>query len=175
MLKVILSAGLLMASFAAPCQKNKAKADMTWLPLEKAQENWQAERKPYLIKVYTDWCQICKTMDNTTWKNGDLVDYVSKNFYPIKFNAESKEDAVWRGNTFSFKPAYKVHMLAAEWLLGNMIYPSTVIIPPDGEPVILPGLMTARELEPVLQYFGGKYYLTTEWALFKEKYKSTWK
>jgi uncharacterized protein YyaL (SSP411 family) len=113
-------------------------------------------------------------MDNTTWANPKIADYLSKYFYPIKFNAESKEPVSWMGKSYEFKNTYKVHMLAAEWLQGNMVYPSTVLIPPDGEPVIIPGVLSVKDIEPMLKYFGERYYLTTEWKVFQKAYKTTW-
>jgi uncharacterized protein YyaL (SSP411 family) len=175
MIKVISVFIISFCSLSGYAQKKGKKQPMAWLTVEEVQQQWSAEKRPILIDVYTDWCHYCKVMDNSTWQHKELTDYTSKYFYPVKFNAESKTTVAWMGKAYEFKPAYKVHMLAAEWLQGNMIYPSTVIIPPDGEPIILPGVMDAKEMEPILQYFGEKHYLNTEWQVFKTNYKSGWK
>ncbi len=176
MIKVIstwLSVCLMVVSFAQSKGKKDEQA-VRWLSPLQAEQSWKDEKKPILIDVYTDWCHYCKVMDNTTWANKEIGEYVGKYFYPIKFNAESKEPVSWMGKSYEFKTTYKVHMLAAEWLKGNMVYPSTVLIPPDGEPIIIPGVLKVKEIEPMLKYFGEKHYLTTEWKSFQKNYKSTW-
>lgn len=145
-----------------------------WMSPLHAETSWNDEKKPILVDVYTDWCHYCKVMDNTTWSNPRIADYIAKYFYPIKFNAESKEPVSWMGKSYEYKNTYKVHMLAAEWLQGNMVYPSTVLIPPDGEPVVIPGVLSVKDIEPMLKYFGERHYLTTEWKAFQKAYKSTW-
>jgi thioredoxin-related protein len=175
MIKVIRLVVLLFFITSSFGQKEGGKNSFSWLSPQQVSQNVAQNPKPVIIDVYTDWCHYCKLMDKTTWTHPQLRNYVSEHFYPIKFNAESKDDVQWMGKTYSFKPAYKVHMLAAEWLKGNMVFPSTVIIPEDGEPVILPGMMSPVELEPVLRYFGEGYYKTTTWQGFKERYKTTWK
>jgi hypothetical protein len=65
-------------------------------------------------------------------------------------------------------------MLAAEWCQGNMVYPSTIIFIPGQEPVVIPGVLKVKELEPILKYFGEGHYLSIEWNSFKQKYKNTW-
>lgn len=157
-------------------QKKADKAELPWLSVSQAQKKWDVEKRPVLVDVFTDWCHYCKVMDKTIWSNPLVTAYVEKHFYPIKFNAESKIPATWMGKTYEFKATYKVHMLAAEWLLGNMVYPSTVIIPPNGgEPVIIPGVIELEELEPILHYFGEDHYQNIEWKAFKAAYKPVWK
>ncbi len=176
MIKVITTFLLTVLSLVAFSQKKAEKAMVPWLSVKDAQTQWDAEKRPVLVDVYTDWCVYCKVMDKTIWANPDVVNYVKQHFYPIKFNAENKEPATWMGKTYEFKPTYKVHMLAAEWLLGNMVYPSTVILPPNGgEPVIIPGVIELKELETILHYFGEDHYRNTAWNTYKASYKPGWK
>ena len=176
MIKVIMLCGSLFLGQWGNAQKPKSgfKKEVTWLSVQEASSQLEKEKRPVIIDVYTDWCHYCKVMDKTTWSNPSISDYVSKYFYPIKFNAESREPVEWMGKQYEFKPAYKVHMLAAEWCGGNMIYPSTIILVPGEEPVIIPGVITVKELEPMLKYFGEQHYLTTEWKSFKQDFKNNW-
>jgi thioredoxin-related protein len=176
MIKVIALLTLSFASLTAISQGKAKKSPMAWLTVPEAQALMNVEARPVLVDVYTDWCHYCKIMDATTWVNPQVTGYVARYFYPVKFNAEGKEPATWMGKDYEFKPAYKVHMLAAEWLLGNMVYPSTVILPPNGaEPVVIPGVIEVKDLEPILNYFGEKHYLTTTWEAYKSSFKNTWK
>jgi thioredoxin-related protein len=176
MIKVITSLLLMFATLSVFGQKKSEKAALPWLSVSQAQQKWDADKRPVIVDVYTDWCHYCKVMDKTIWANPEVANYVKQHFYPIKFNAESKEPATWMGKTYEFKPVYKVHMLAAEWLLGNMVYPSTVILPPNGgEPVIIPGVIELNELETILHYFGEDHYRKTAWNTYKASYKPVWK
>ena len=176
MIKVIatcLAICIVTFSFAQTKGKKTGKS-VPWLSPLQVESKWNEEKKPILVDVYTDWCHYCKIMDNTTWSNPKVSDYIAQNFYAIKFNAESKEPVSWMGKAYEFKSTYKVHMLAAEWLQGNMVYPSTVLIPPGGDAVVIPGVLTAKDIEPMLKYFGEGHYLTTEWKAFQKNYKTTW-
>lgn len=176
MIKVISLVTLSFVSLLATAQSKGKKSPMAWLTVAEAQAKMDKETRPVLVDVYTDWCHYCKVMDATTWVNPQVTDYVARFFYPVKFNAESKEPASWMGKDYAYKPAYKVHMLAAAWLQGNIVYPSTVIIPPNGaEPVVIPGVIEVKDLEPVLNYFGEKHYLTATWEDYKAAFKNKWK
>jgi len=173
MVKVILPC-ILLALFLPVFSQKKDKKGVAWQTVEAVLKLAASEKRPILIDVYTDWCMYCKVMDNTIWNQQKVSNYLKDNFYAIKFNAESKEAVDWMGQTFEYKSTYKVHMLAAQWLGGNMVYPSTVIVPVSGEPIIVPGVINKKEIEPILVYFGEKHNLKTDWKTFKENYKSTW-
>ena len=73
------------------------------------------EQRPVLIMLYTDWCRYCKAMENTTFKNEEIINQLNKVYYFLKFDAESKEEIVFQGNTYSFVPTGKdtgLHELA---------------------------------------------------------------
>lgn len=165
---------LIACSLFAQNKGKKVGATVAWMSPQEAENRLNDQKKPLLIDVYTDWCHYCKVMDNTTWTNQNVAAYLEKYFYPIKFNAENKGPVSWMGKMYEYKPTYKVHMLAAEWLQGNMVYPSTVLIPPEGGPVVIPGVLKVKEIEPILKYFGEKHYLTTEWDAFKKNYHPGW-
>ena len=88
--------------------------------------------KPFVIFIHTDWCKICKIMENTTFKSKGIIEQLDKNFYFISFNAEDKKDIKFNKNTFNFKPKGKnsgVHELAE--LLSNQTYPTITILNSD--------------------------------------------
>jgi len=88
--------------------------------------------KPFVIFIHTNWCKICKMMENTTFKNKEIVQYLNQNFYFISFNAEDKKDIKFNKNKFKFKPKGTnsgIHELAE--LLSNQTYPTVTILNPD--------------------------------------------
>ena len=62
-----------------------------WMSLAEALEAQKKEPKKIIMDVYTTWCGPCKLLDNKTFKNPDLVRYVSEHYYAVKFNAEGDE------------------------------------------------------------------------------------
>jgi thiol-disulfide isomerase/thioredoxin len=150
------------------------KAQLKWQSPVEVEARYLAEKRPILVDVYTSWCQYCKLMDATTWKNDSVVEYINSRFYAVKFNAESRDSVSWFGKTFVYKSNYKVNTLAIDLLQGNMVYPSTVIIPTDGEPVILKGAIKAQELEQYLKFFGEKASNLDNWEAFNKNFSSTW-
>lgn len=71
-------------------------------------------------------------MENTTFKNKEIIRYLNQNFYFISFNAEDKKEIKFNKNTFKFKPKGTnsgIHELAE--LLSNQTYPTITILNSD--------------------------------------------
>lgn len=176
MVKVIIECILMLLQAVEPTPKHHVTPTVNWISADSLSKIYANNPRPILVDVYTDWCQYCRLMDKTTWRNDSVIAYLTPNFYTVKLNAETKNDLEWLGETFSYHPNYKVHMLAAKLLEGNMVYPSTVIIPPNGAtPIVLRGMLTVAETAPILTYFGSKAYLTTTWKEYKANFKGNWK
>ena len=154
----------------------KNKATMPWLSAAEATARWNQQKKPVIIDVYTSWCHYCRVMDNTTYKNDSLVNYVNDHFYAVKMDAESKDTVSWMGQNYQYIPQYKINELAIKLLNGRIVYPTTVIIPPDGgEPQAIPGALSAKELEIILKYFGEGKFGRVSWQDHEKQFVSTWK
>lgn len=132
-------------------------------------------KKPVIVDVYTSWCYYCKVMDNTTWRNDSVAAYLGANYYTVKLNAESQDPYEWAGFKYIYEPKYKVNMLAVKLLGGNMVYPSTLIIPVKGEPEVLKGAFTAKELEMILKYYGERTNETKSPEDFRKTFSGKWK
>ncbi|MES2646138.1 MAG: thioredoxin family protein [Bacteroidota bacterium] len=132
-------------------------------------------KKPIIVDVYTNWCYYCKVMDKTTWKNDSVAAYLGANYFAVKLNAESKDPYDWNGTSYNYEARYKVNMLAVKLLGGNMVYPSTVIIPVKGEPEVLKGAFTAKELEMILKYYGDGVNETKSPEEYMKTFSGKWK
>lgn len=62
-----------------------------WLTMEQAYKASRTLDKPIFIDVYTSWCGWCKRMDQTTFRDPVVANYINTNFYPVKFNAETND------------------------------------------------------------------------------------
>lgn len=109
-----------------------------------------------VVFIGTDWCKFCHKMENTTFKNDSLTKVLNDSFYFVKLDAEQKDDIIYRGHKFSYKPSggnTGVHELAEQLgtVNGNLNYPTVSIVNTQNEIVFqYGGAMTANELMAVL-------------------------
>lgn len=59
-----------------------------WRSYEYAIASAKTSNKIVMVKFYTDWCKWCKRMDEITFKDKDVIKYISKNFKAVKINPE---------------------------------------------------------------------------------------
>ncbi|MCF8273588.1 MAG: thioredoxin fold domain-containing protein [Flavobacteriaceae bacterium] len=134
--------------------------EINWLTLEKAVELQKKTPKKIMMDVYTNWCGPCKMLDKNTFHNPDVVNFVNKNYYAVKFNAEGNEVITFKGNTFS-NPNYNpelanrrnsAHQLTSYFQVNA--YPTIVFMDEKAE-LIAPirGYQTPIQLELYLKMF----------------------
>ncbi len=145
-------------------QEQTNEKGIQWLNFEQAVASNDVAPKKIFIDMYTHWCGWCKRMDATTFENPEVVSYINKYFYAVKFDAETKDSVLFKDKYFQFKPEYKSNELAALLMNGKMSYPTSVYL--DGESNLIgpvPGYLTAEQFLPVLKYFAEDFYKTTSW------------
>jgi len=146
-----------------------------WYTIEEAMAMIKKEPRKIVIDVYTNWCKWCKVMDTATFQHPVVAGYLNKKFYPVKFNAEQKEDVVFEGTTYKFVPGggRGYHELAAALLNGNMGYPSIVFLDEKGKMIQpMQGYIKARQFDQIIKYLGEDLYKTQKWEDFLVTYAS---
>ena len=150
--------------------------EIEWLSFEEAVAKSKEEPRKLLIDIYTDWCGWCKKMDRDAYENTHVAEYISKNFYAVKFNAEQTESIEFDGHTFKFIPQGRrgVHELAAALTNNKLSYPTTVFMDENLRIIQpIPGYMNAKSLDPILKYIGGDKFKNTKWEDFQKNYQSS--
>ena len=94
----ILTAGILILLLS---EINSGQV-VKWYTIQQAIELNRKEPKKLVIDVYTDWCVWCKVMDKNTFGNTIIAEYLNQKYYPVKFNAEQKENITIGNNTYKF-------------------------------------------------------------------------
>lgn len=156
-------------------KKEKAAAEkLKWISLDAAADGLKKEKRPVLIDLYTDWCGWCKVMDRKTYGNKNVTSYVQEKFYPVKFDAEGRKSITWNGKTYDFNNRHKTHDFAIYLTNGQLSYPTTVIIPPGGEPQAIPGFLAPNEFELIAKYFGEGKYGKVSFDEYQKNFKPSW-
>lgn len=179
--KVLAIIGPMILLFALPGyaqpEEKKDHALIHWMSIEEAMvQQEQSDQKKILLQIYTDWCGWCKEMENTTYSQAHIAQYISENFYPVKFNAETKESIEYNGKTYDYvlRPGLGgYHELAAELLNGRFSFP-TVVFLDEGHNHLqsIVGFKSPKQFETIITYFGTEGYKNTPWASYKKSYKS---
>jgi len=154
---------------------SRAAKDVNWISFEELQVAYANNPKPILIDLYTDWCGWCKHMDKTTYKDEKVVDYINKNYYAVKYNAESKQDVVFNNKTYKYNEKYRTNDLAMELSFGRLEYPNTIFLASlSARPAPLSGYLKPKEMEAPLKYFAERKSEQESFVDFNKKLKKEW-
>ncbi|MDL5047934.1 DUF255 domain-containing protein [Oscillatoria amoena NRMC-F 0135] len=146
-----------------------------WMTFEEAVERTKTEKRKIFVDVYTDWCGWCKVMDKNTFSDPKIAEILNTRFYPVKFDAEQRDDVEFNGHTFKFVPYGNkgTHQLAAALLNNELSYPTVVFLDEDFRMIQpLKGYQDARKFHPIIQYIGEGHYKSTKWEAWQAQYKS---
>jgi thioredoxin-related protein len=147
-----------------------------WYTIVEAEKLFKQSSRPLFIDTYTDWCGWCKKMDKETFTDPVIADILNNKFYPVKFDAEGKEQITFLGQSFINDGKYgKAHQLAVALLQGQLSYPTVVFLTEESgkfsvSPV--PGFRQAREMEILLTFFADKAYQTQNWEDYQKSFVS---
>jgi thioredoxin-related protein len=155
-------------------QTTEAQESINWVSLEEAEASQAVEQRTVLVYMTTDWCGWCKRMERETFSNPTIVDYINKNYYAVKFNAEGADEVVYKNKTYiNQNPEARrhAHDLARLLMQGRMSYPTVVYL--DGmmnAVTAVPGFFPPERFEPVINYYGSGAYRHTNWEKYKEEF-----
>lgn len=157
--------------------------EIKWLTFEEAIEAQKKVPKKIIMDVYTNWCGPCKLMDKKTFGHPDVADYISKNYYAVKFNAEGNESLVYKGLSYT-NPNYRPELANernyqhqfAEYM-QIMAYPSVVFLDEKGDFISpVTGYKSPKQMEMYLKVFHTDAYkniqTSEDWQAYQEKFKS---
>jgi thioredoxin-related protein len=126
-----------------------------WTDLKTAQELNKKQPKPIMIDVYTDWCGWCKHMMKTTFSNPSIANYINTYFYPVRFNAETKDTVEFQDKRYINKNSgnRSPNDLAVLLLDGKLSYPTTIFYNNNYKfKLNVPGYLKEKDIEPILVY-----------------------
>lgn len=127
---------------------NQNFAQLKMHTFEEAEKLSLENPKPFVVFIHTSWCKYCKMMQNSTFKNEEVIKQLNENFYFISFDAEAKNDIAFNNHIFKFKPKGNnsgLHELAES--LSNQTYPTITILNPDYDILVqIESFVNAKQL-----------------------------
>jgi thioredoxin-related protein len=132
-------------------------AQLKMVQFEEIETLQKIEKRNIVVFIHTDWCKYCKTMQNTTFKNKELITLLNDKFYFVEFNAEVKRKIAFNGTVYNYNPngsSSGVHELALE--LGTIdkqiSYPTICILNDQNEIIFQHNsFMNAKEFKILLE------------------------
>jgi thioredoxin-related protein len=150
-------------------QSITAQEKVKWYSIEEAIQLTNREPRVLMIDVYTDWCGWCKRMDANTFSDPAIASLLNSQFYPVKLNAEGKEDIVIGNHTYKFVESGRsgYHEVAAIITKGRLSYPTISYVDEKGRVLeAYPGYKTPDQLKVYLSYYADGSYKTQTFEEF---------
>jgi thioredoxin-related protein len=173
--KTLRAAFIVIATIIFPFVSfSQDTGEIKWMTFEEAVAKNKTEPKKIFIDVYTNWCGWCKRMDATTFRDPAVVSYMSKYYYAVKLNAETKDTIRFQGHEFIYRPENRANDIAVSLLNNRMSYPTTVYM--DEAIALLspvPGYLTVEQLMPILKYYGDNIYKNKSWEDYSKEVMQT--
>jgi thioredoxin-related protein len=149
---------------------------MQWLTLAEADKcvhDSLNTRKVYVF-FYADWCAVCHEMEEKTFQNQELVDYLTKNFWCVKFNTELQDTVQFSGKKYGAarQNGWDCNGFAKAYLGEKLAFPSNLLLDERGNKMAtLAGYQTYFQLMTLVTYFNEGFYKTIDLETYGTNYK----
>ncbi len=149
----------------------RAQGEINWISWDQMIDLRKKDsvKKKVFIDLYTPWCGWCKRMDLSTFKDPIIINYLNAQFYPVKFNGETKDTITFNNHKFyNSDPLFKnnnsnsrgkPHWFAHSILDGKLSYPSYVVLDENLiRLMVYNGYKKVDEMLGILLFFGANQY-----------------
>lgn len=163
-------------AFVLPQEEPDSEPLIKWMSFHEMMKVNEENPKKVILDVYTDWCGWCKRMENSTYQDIAIAEYINEHFYPVKFDAESKGLIELYGQQYKYHVPRKgrgYHELALIFTRGQLTYPTTVFLDSDLTSIkTFPGYHNTVDMEKVLHFINDGYYKKVSYKQFAETFVS---
>lgn len=147
-----------------------------WITMQEALQKNKENPKKIFFDLYTTWCARCAEFDKLAFHDTSIVNYINKNFYAVKLDAEMKEPIFFRNHEYKYDPTqntYGIHELAIYLTRGKLSFPSIAFLDENlSNPQSASGVFTPSQLILILKFFGENYYKSIDFPTFRKLYKN---
>jgi len=115
--------------------------------------------KLYFLFSYVDWCNSCKVMLKTTFRNPVIANILNNKFKSVAFDLAMQQEVILNGKKYKSLGKNQPHQLALAIFNNRLYYPALVFLDKHFNIIaIIPGYFSSKTIEPILSYFAsGKY------------------
>jgi thioredoxin-related protein len=162
------------ASVSKTYAQVKTEETVRWYTIEQAEALAKKNKRKIFIDVFTNWCGWCKNMEKSTFSQQHIIHYINENYYAVKLDAEQRNEIVFKNKTYHFVTQSGVgfNELAAEFLRGQMSYPTIIFLDEDLNTIqVIPGYRDAAQFEKIMTYFGEDNHKKTPWSKYEKTYQ----
>jgi thioredoxin-related protein len=103
-----------------------------------------------------------------------IIHYINENYYAVKLDAEQRNEIMFKNKIYHFVTQSGVgfNELAAEFLRGQMSYPTIIFLDEDLNTIqVIPGYRDAAQFEKIMTYFGEDNHKKTPWSKYEKMYQ----
>lgn len=126
----------LFICFTFANQIQAAAVEFSSTDFETVKQKAQEKNRPYFAYFTATWCMPCRMMDETTWQDPNLAEYIDNNYYAAKIDVDNFDGYVYREE-------YKI-----------VAYPTILLFQPDGTFMKrLEGSITGSKLQSYLEQY----------------------
>ena len=145
-----------------------------WMSIQEAEAAQKIVPKKIFVNIRATWCRWCRIQDSISYKNREIAHYINQNFYPVNFNAETKEIITFKGKQYVFTKEVSVfaHELTQYFLNGRLSYPGIVFL--DENTTIINarnGYTEPDYLDFILNYYGSNSYKSMSLSDFDDNFE----
>ena len=168
-LPIVLAITIVSMSFMNSVENAEQNSgSIKWMTLDEINAAQKVSPKPVIVDLYTSWCVWCKKMDESTFSDPNLINYINKNFYALKFDAESVQSVNFKGKDYPVQTINnrKVHQLAWDWgnVNGRIGYPTIVILDQNLDKLqAFPGFKDVEAMTSLAKFYGEGIYKNKSW------------
>ncbi len=142
-------------------------AEIKWMTLSEAEAAMKKKPKKMFVDIYTDWCGWCKRLDATTYKDASVIEYINKNFYAVKLNAEQKDAITYNGKQYTYDASSRRNTVADEFMGNSGGYPTLTYLDENKKVIAInPGYVDAVAFLNYLKFYGDNYYLNMDYTKY---------
>lgn len=159
----------------------QAAGIINWVDIKDLEKQMKKEPRKVVVDLYTDWCGWCKRMDKNTFQHPEIAKYINEHFYAVKFDAETKDDIQFKGETFKWQPGSRkgTNQLTYKLILGdnpksNRIgYPTIAFLDEKLNRIdAYSGYKDASKFDGLMRFVKEGHYATMSLGDFQQSYTS---
>jgi len=129
---------LILFCFVFTNQIHAAVVEFSSTNFEDVKQQAEANNRPYFAYFTASWCMPCRMMDETTWQDPNLAEYIDNNYYAVKIDVDNFDGYV-------YKEEFKI-----------VAYPTILLFQPNGTFMKrIEGSITGSKLQTYLEQYDG--------------------